>query len=402
MISSSVTAAQDLNTVYGVSDEMLKARRTFKGGCLKSQTVNGEEIFAVEKINGNTRYRCFEGKCELSPIDVRNVLAPTGLVFALLFHRNHNRHARKLAAAYSKWDDEKIFQMARRLNIAEHQHCLYNEYLETLVGQELMEQFALYPQPLDALSKYQDEKSAKTIVEFQTTAGRHGHVTLIEDLIIVEPKTLKESSLSLRDADVFEKVFYGGLVDGVLLAQMYKPAIEITPSIPFKTFATVVPNVDLAALDIQRQRDIAMAGYVYYLKYFNNVVVECWDDLVEFMDAENIEKLQAHYKYIEDVELYVGGHYERKGDTATVGPTFANIIALQFHNSKFGDRFFYEHGHHLSMKLLNEIKMKSCFAYILCKNTNLDYVLRDPFRVMSHDNQFVSCSEFADIDYDLQ
>ncbi|XP_037033720.1 peroxidase-like [Bradysia coprophila] len=404
MISSSVTAAQDLNSVYGVSDEMLKARRTFKGGCLQSETVSGEEIFAVEKMNGSIRLRCFKGKCEPSPMDARNLFAPSGLVFALLFHRNHNRHARNLSAAYPKWDDEKIFQTARRLNIAEYQHCLYSEYLETLIGENLMQHFALYPEPPGEFSDYEEEVSAKTIVEFQSTAGRHGHTTLIEDVPIIEPKTLKELSLSLRDRDVFEKIFYGGLVDGVLLAQLSKPAFAVTPSIPFKTFSTVTPNVDLAALDIQRQRDHGIPGYAFYLKYFNRADVGSWQDLLQFIDAENIKKLQDHYNHVDDIELYVGGHHERRVDDAITGPTFAHIIALQFHNAKYGDRFFYEHGNQagsFSIEQLNEIKMKSCFAYILCKNTKLEHVLRNPFRVFSYENQFVSCSEFVDVDYKL-
>lgn len=404
MLSSSVTAAQDLNSVYGVSDAMLKERRTFAGGCLKSQTVNGQELFAIEKINGSHRYRCFEGKCELSPIDIRNAMAPTGLVFSLLFHRNHNRHARKIASLRPKWDDEKIFQEARRWNIAEYQHCVYSEYLETLIGKEFMDHFAIYPQSIGGFSFYEDDVAAKTLTEFQSTAGRHGHVTLIEDITVIEPQSGKEFKLSLRDAEVFERIFYEGLVDGVLWAQMLKPAFETTPSVPFKTFVTTTPNIDLAALDIQRQRDHGIPGYIHYLKYFHNVEVHQWDDLLQFMDAENIGKLKEHYKYVEDVELYVGGHHERKIHDAVVGPTFASIIGIQFHNAKFGDRFFYEHEDQIGsfrIEQLNEIKIKTCFASILCKNTNLDHVLRDPLRITSYTNHYVPCSEIDDIDYNL-
>ncbi len=405
MISSSVTAAQDLNTVYGVSDEMLKARRTFKGGCLQSQTINGQEFFAIEKMNGSIRYRCFEGKCEISPMDVRNLLAPTGLILSLLFHRNHNRHARNIASAKPEWNDEEVFQMARRWNIAEYQHVVYNEYLETLIGETFMEHFAINPQPLGEFSSYEDDVSVKTILEFQSTAGRHGHATLTEDISIIEPKSLQEYTLSLRDRKVFERIVFEGLVDGAFLAQMLKPAFLVTPSIPFKTFVQSTPGIDLAALDIQRQRDHGMPGYIYYLNYFHNVEVHDWDDLLKFIDADDIEKLKEHYKCVEDIELYVGGHYERKiDDVAVVGPTFASIIGLQFHNAKFGDRFFYEHENQsgsFSIGQLNEIKSKSCFARILCTNTNLDEVLSDPLRRRTYDNGFVSCSEFAEIDYQL-
>lgn len=114
LITNSVTAAHDLNAVYGVSTEMSNARRTMTGGRLKSQILNGHEIFGIEQYNATGRYRCFEGRCELSPYDARNVQFPTGQAYTLLFYRNHNRHARNLEKIQPLWSDERIFQEARR------------------------------------------------------------------------------------------------------------------------------------------------------------------------------------------------------------------------------------------------------------------------------------------------
>lgn len=404
LISNSVTAAQDLNSVYGVSTSMLNDRRTMADGCLKSQIINGHEMFAIERVNASGRYRCFNSKCELSPLDVRNVLAPTGLVFALLFHRNHNRHARKLAAIKPHWNDEKIFEEARKWNIAEYQHCVYNEYLETLIGTEFTDYFGILPKPIGQFSHYESDVQLKTIIEFQSTAGRHGHATLPEDISVIDFNSGSEVKYSLRQAELFERIFYDGLVDGMLLAQIMKPAFETTPSVPFKSFVLNTDGLDLGALDIQRQRDHGIPGYIHYLEYCHNVEIECWEDLEQFIDLEDIEKLKEYYKYVEDLELYVGGHYERKIADAVVGPTFACIIGIQFHNAKYGDRFFYEHGGEISsfsIEQIKEIKTKSSFASLLCKNTDLEHVLPDPFRIMSHTNNFVPCSEFDDIDYKL-
>lgn len=407
MLASSSTAAQDLNSVYGVSTDMLKKRRTMLGGLLKSQIINGHEIYAVERFNSSGRFRCFEGDCEISPQDVRNLHLPTGLAFSLLFHRNHNRHARQLAKIRPNWNDAKLFQEARKWNIAEYQHIIYNEYFETLVGAKLANFFGLFPKPPGQFSKYKPDEKLKTIIEFQTTAGRHGHAALIEDIFIIDRKTRREFKINFRQSELVESIFYEGHVDGMFLAQMSRQAFETTPSIPFKTFLYHLPGrtfgLDLAASDIQRQRDHGIPGYIRYLKYLHNVVVQCWEDLVQFIDSENIDKLKKHYKYVEDIELYVGGHYERKSD-ALVGPTFATIIGIQFHNAKYGDRFFYEHGDQIgSFKIeqLNEIKTKTSFASILCKNTDLDHVLPEPLRLQSYSNQFVPCSVFRDLDYNL-
>lgn len=408
MISNSVTAAQDLNSVYGVSTDMSNERRTMVHGLLKSQIILGHEIFATEKSNTTGRFRCFEGKCKPSAFDVRNVQLVGAQAFALLFHRNHNRHARRLAEIRPLWSDEQLFQEARRWNIAEYEHCIFNEYLITLLGRGLTDQFRILPKPIGQFSTYDPDVPLKTVIEFQTAAGRNGHSALTEDVNIVDPKSGKEFKINFRETEAIENIFYDGYVDGAFLAQISKPEFETTPSVPFKTFLLNLPGrtfgLDLAALDTHRQRDHGIAGYIYYIEFCHNVKVNRWNDLLQFMATENIEKLKKYYKYVEDIDLYVGGRFETKIADALVGPTFGCIIGIQFHNVKYADRFFYEHENQVgsfNVEQLNEIKMKTSWASILCRNTKLERVSRDTLRLISATNPFVQCSEFADIDYKL-
>ena len=50
------------------------------------------------------------------------------------------------------------------------------------------------------------------------------------------------------------------------------------------------------------------------------------------------------HRDIEDLELFVGGISEKRMKGTAMGPTFACINGMQFYHSKFGDRFWYEHG----------------------------------------------------------
>lgn len=57
--------------------------------------------------------------------------------------RNHNLLAQGLSEINPHWDDETLFQEARRINIATIQHITFNEFLPILLGKEVMEKFGL-------------------------------------------------------------------------------------------------------------------------------------------------------------------------------------------------------------------------------------------------------------------
>ena len=51
-----------------------------------------------------------------------------------LFSRNHNRLAAGLNLVNPQWDDETLFQEARRLNIAMYQHSMFSQWVQSVVG----------------------------------------------------------------------------------------------------------------------------------------------------------------------------------------------------------------------------------------------------------------------------
>jgi peroxidase len=60
-----------------------------------------------------------------------------------LFVREHNRYAQILSSLNPSWDDETVFQEARRIIIAIEQHVTYNEYLPILLSRESRERNGL-------------------------------------------------------------------------------------------------------------------------------------------------------------------------------------------------------------------------------------------------------------------
>lgn len=129
------------------------------------------------------------------------------------------------------------------------------------------------------------------------------------------------------------------------------------------------------------------------------------------------------YRDVRDLDLYVGGVSERRLPGNAMGPTFACINGVQFYHSKYGDRFFYEHGGESGsftsgkktmsadeqlfwfpfflLEQLENIKATTSMMRFICKTTKNSAISRNPFRMPSHDNPEIDCSMVPEIDYDL-
>ena len=98
-----------------------------------------------------------------------------------LWLREHNRVASALHYFHPYWTDEKLFQEARRVVIAEIQHITYNEWLPIILGKTYMERNGLSPLESRYSSAYFGEGTVlgqfdpSIANEFSTAAFRFGH-----------------------------------------------------------------------------------------------------------------------------------------------------------------------------------------------------------------------------------
>ena len=148
----------DLSTVYGSSEADLKRLRLGAGGLFNMSSDN-----LLPQVNG--RFISGEGRLSENP----------GLAFMhTIWTREHNRVAFVLHEAHRDWDDERIFQEARRIVVGEYQHIIYNEYLPILLGFRYTREHGLDPEFGHSFS-YSDIVDPRVTSEFSTAAFRFGH-----------------------------------------------------------------------------------------------------------------------------------------------------------------------------------------------------------------------------------
>lgn len=96
-----------------------------------------------------------------------------------LLMREHNRVAKELSYINPHWDDERLFQEARQVVVAELQHITFNEFLPLVIGKEKIYEYGLeLEHPGRYYQGYDSKINAGIRVEFQAAAFRYGHSIL--------------------------------------------------------------------------------------------------------------------------------------------------------------------------------------------------------------------------------
>ena len=127
---------------------------------------------------GSIRHLCFLG-------DPRVHVVPGLASTQILFLREHNHIAAILGKINPHWDDEIIFQEARKVVIAINQHITYMEYLPLVVGHAHMKAYSLYSSPMGYATVYNPKADATMANAFGVAAFRFGHSQVPGDVALV-------------------------------------------------------------------------------------------------------------------------------------------------------------------------------------------------------------------------
>ncbi|XP_048255140.1 peroxidasin-like [Haliotis rufescens] len=387
-----LTSYIDACTVYGGTFGQADELRTKSDGLLKT-TSGGDNLPTSDKTfciqrSGN--------KCPDAGDWRVNVFA--GLTAThTLWVKEHNRIARGLANVHTGWDDELLYQEARRIVIATIQHITYKDWLPLILGDDFYDAF-----DLGTTYSYDASVDPGLYNSFATAANRFGHSQLRATYNVKDHANLKIE-------DMFMDVAYA--TNGIkevfewLLAAKNQKADEKFPNGVtdhlFEHVQTVNGAKDLLALNIQRGRD---HGLPPYSDFRDKAIQFATDKTITITTPTNPSCASSVYTDTSKIDLYAGAMNEAPVTGGVVGPTFAYIMGQQFSDIRSGDRFWYETTNTtigFTADQLAEID-KITLARVICTNTGIKSIQPDAFSIPdATSNGEISCSSLGDLDFSI-
>lgn len=402
---NAVTHWLDLSNIYGSSIHTVKKLRTFKDGLLKTSInpINSQHDLPLFSHAAACERMKMGEQCYMGG-DVRMNDNHYLTAFTRIFVKEHNRIAKELYKYNYGWTDERLFQEARRINIAQYQHVIYYEYLPILLGSSAMKRWGLIPTPYNQyFNGYDRHTNPQVKNSFATAAGRYGHI-LINKFHYVYDKQYNLVDNYTTPYILFTHTYYGDYsLRGLFLGNSYyfTPAInEYLNNYLFDGMTKNYKRLSLGALNIQRGRDHGLPGYNKFRAWCGLNYAYSFDELTNIPSAIRNE-LKYLYNHVDDIDLFTGAMSEYATDDGVVGPTVACILGDGFHDWKYGDRFWYENQDPLTgfkINQLNEIK-KVTLARLICDNSDIDFIQRNPLLGANEGyNELVDCSELPMVD----
>ncbi|XP_049871217.1 peroxidase-like [Pectinophora gossypiella] len=407
---NTVSAYLDGSAVYGSNKKLAARLRSKFGGRLREEKRPYSSrgfLPSVEDKSAVCDLRNASEPCYLAG-DGRINQTPTLALLHTLFLREHNRVANILSELNPLWGDEKLYQEARRIVIAEIQHITYQEWLPQNFGDNYLRYYRISPSTLYS-HDYSERVNPGVINSFGAAAFRFMH-SVVPDSIMACPASYQTGYLyKLSDHYMNPSLLesspssFDDLARGILTQSSAESDPFCTGEITNLLFKSHNRwGLDLIAMDIQRGRDHGLASYNEYREVCGLQKAKTFQDLAGEMSQDRIYALAQLYESVDDIDLFVGGGLETPVAGSIMGHTFQCIVAEQFYRTRVGDRFFYDNSempHSFTSAQLQEIK-KASMARLMCDNTDgVFYVQRRAFQMESAANPKYSCDDYNAIPY---
>ena len=392
-----LTSFIDGSQVYGSNERVGMAVRAFVDGLLRE----GDPALPDQKpglpIDRDDIVACLNTENCFLAGDVRANEQVSLTIMHTLWFREHNRIARELKEINPFWNDERLFQEARKIVGALIQKITYDDYLPKVMGPPTFNLLiGEYP-------GYDPRVDPGVANSFAAAAYRYGHSLVRPAFGRLGPnfQPIPQGPLNLVDAffnpDQFvESQGTDPIVRGWITENVQRADSNINFVLRTQLFEREeegIVGMDLASLNIQRGRDHGLPPLPVWSSFCNRQFPELPRGGVFRKEVDTIRFLQLHGS-LNDVDLWIGGLAEDRVEQSFIGPTFSCIFGITFDNVRNGDRFWYENEKVFTPAQLREIK-KGTMSRIICDNSDgIDTVQPDAF--LSNQTR-VPCSQIPSL-----
>lgn len=368
-----ITAWIDASNVYGSDMKRSIWLRTFADGKLKTSAGNLLPFNTTtgkydDPIDPGAPQMIIEGtKLDKFFVagDPRANEQPILTSLHTLFVREHNRLCDELKQANPTWNDEELYQHARKM---------VNGYIQAIAFEEWLPALGIV---LPAYTGYNNSMNPNIMNVFSAAAFRLGH-TLINDQLIrldAQGDTLPSGSVTLKDA-FFNPMFLkddGGIEPffrGMATQAQQNFDTKVINSL--RNFLFGPPGsggLDLVSININRGRERGLADYNTIREDMGMAKATDFHDITS-NSAVQIQLLSM-YGSVDNIDPWVGMLAEDHVSGAAIGPTIKTILMEQFHHLRDGDRYYYENDPMLSATEKQEIKTTR-LQQIIHRNTEIN------------------------------
>lgn len=330
----------------------------------QSPAIDGSFIYGSNSSQ-LSHYRSFSGgKLHLG----HNVI---GLgahnVLRSLFILEHNFWADHLSSRHPTWDDEHLFQMARKIVCGIIQAITFNEYIPILLGSRLEK------------NCFNAEKQPSISNEFANGIFSF-HYSLAPEILEIRDQRTSQiiGFMPLIDSEGENRSYFNsfGIDIGELLLGMRLQLCEdldVYLSDSLRILRT--PNgelFDLGAYEILKGRDHGLPTYNSLRSHFGNTRLTSWDDISEnHAIKDSLIKAYGERGW-KHVDLFVGVLSEPKYSDSVLGYVGYHVVRKQFQEIRDTYKYFY-----LFDGLLLEYKERihsTTLGKVIARHTKIDYV----------------------------
>ncbi|CAB3242848.1 unnamed protein product [Arctia plantaginis] len=345
----SSTPLLDLSVIYGnLLPPLLQKGRLFTGGLVKTEVEEGRIWPPSYKTQANVCFlnqRPKETRCHQMAEDSSNTLAGINLV-SIWFWRYHNFIATELAKVNPCWEDEKLFETARDINIAVSLQIYYYELLPVFFGFDNMAEDGVIDRIGGFRDLYDENIPPQLSLEYPF-ALRWVHN--------IQDGTLKlhdEEGHYLRQFPIMNLTMRTGFlavdnnIDYLTQGSFRQGSAKIDyiadPEVTERGLGPHQKVSDIVTNDLSKNRYFGFQPYVNYRQFCFNKRIKSFDDLHGIIDEERIEVLREMYEKVEDIDLLAGIWTEKPMRGGFVPPTFYCLVIDQLKRNIYSDRHWYE------------------------------------------------------------